>query len=106
RLRIRGEETQGRGEGRRQGRRQVGTDEEEAHNQGLTGLTQAKGLAVTGKAFSFAARIDYLPSSRLRSIQAVFSCTCMRCVSRSALGSSSAASTSGSRPRAVLITAS
>ena len=45
-------------------------------------------------------------SSRLRSIQAFFSWICMRCVSRSALGSSLAPSTSGKIERAVLTTVS
>src|SRR6185503_15997872 len=51
-------------------------------------------------------RKGQLQASRLRSIQAVFSCTCMRWVSRSALGSSFALSTSGNSERAVFTTAS
>src|SRR3990167_3646319 len=45
-------------------------------------------------------------SSRLRSIQAVFSCTCMLWVSTSAVGSSLTLSSKGKIPRAVRITAS
>ena len=45
-------------------------------------------------------------SSSERSIQAVFSCTCMRCVSKSAVGSSPALSTVGKIVRAVRTTAS
>ena len=44
--------------------------------------------------------------SRLRSIQAFFSCTCMRWVSRSSVGSSLALSASGSTERAVRTIAS
>src|SRR5690606_308898 len=43
---------------------------------------------------------------RLRNIQAVFSCTCMRWVSRSAVGSSLTFSSKGKMPRAVRTTAS
>ena len=44
--------------------------------------------------------------SRLRNIQAFFSCTCMRCVNRSALGWSLASFTIGNTERAVRATAS
>ena len=44
--------------------------------------------------------------SRLRSIHAVFSCTCSRCVSRSQVDSSPAFSAAGNAARAVRATAS